>query len=145
MLRSVFGRIVLAGVASTALLGCAAYSPSATFQDGVELVPGPAHFVIRIEPPEASPRVAFSGYGDTVVLFAASHGDERYLLGTDLPSTLQARVDGHDCTGSIEMVTDMEYDGTLRIDRDTCSLTLDRSHPTGAVEHDLVDDGPVAS
>jgi hypothetical protein len=106
--------------------------------------PGPANFVIRVEPPDAVDRVAFAGYGDRVVLFAASRGDDRFLLGTDLPSTLRARVDGRDCAGSIEMVSDIEYDGTLTISASGCELHLDLAHRAGAVDHLLADDGPVA-
>jgi hypothetical protein len=112
---------------------------------GVEQIPGPASFLIRVEPPDAVDRVAFAGYGDTVVLFAASRGEERYLLGSDLPSTLRARVDGQDCLGTIEMASGVEYDGTLALDATGCSLRLDESHPLGAVDHGLSDDGPVAS
>jgi hypothetical protein len=111
----------------------------------VEHLPGPASFLIRVMPPDALDRVAFAGYGDRVVLFAASRGEDRYLHGTDLPSTLRARVDGRDCIGSIEMTSGVEYDGTLAIDPTGCSLRLDEAHPLGAVDHGLSDDGPVAS
>jgi len=127
-----------------ALAGCDAIADR-TFEPGVEHVPGPANFLIRIEPPDAADRVAFTGYGDSVVLFAASRGDERYLLGSDLPSTLRARVDGRECVGSIEMVSDIEYDGTLTISAAECELRLDLAHRVGTVDHALVDDGPVAS
>jgi hypothetical protein len=116
-----------------------------TFEPGVEHVPGPANFVIRILPPEVADRVSFTGYGDRVVLFSASRGTERFLLGTDLPSALRARVDGRDCSGSIEMVSDMEYDGTLTIQGVDCDLRLDQAHRVGVVDHRLQDNGPVAS
>lgn len=116
-----------------------------TFEPGVEHVPGPANFLIRIEPPDAADRVAFSGYGDNLVLFAASRGAEHYLLGNDLPSTLRARVEGRDCAGSIAMVSDVEYDGTLTVTASDCELRLDLAHPVGSIDHGLEDDGPVAS
>jgi hypothetical protein len=63
----------------------------------------------------------------------------------DLPSTLRAHVDGLDCTGSIEMVSDLEHDGTLTIKGDACELRLDLVHRTETVDHQLEDCGPVAS
>jgi hypothetical protein len=130
----------VAALALVAVSACASFEPEAR-----ELIPSPANFLIRIVPPTAVDRVSFAAYGDNVVLFAAHRGDDRYLLGTDLPSTLRARVDGRDCTGSIEMVSGAEYDGTLTIDGGSCALRLDATHPADAVDHRLEDDGPVAS
>lgn len=144
-MRACAGERWLIGVLTVALLAGCDQIVGRTFEPGVEHVPGPANFLIRIVPPEAVDRVAFAGYGDRVVLFAARRGDERYLLGSDLPSTLRARVDGRDCVGSIVMVTDIEYDGTLTISADGCELRLDLAHGVGALDHALVDDGPVAS
>ena len=126
------------------LAGCEAIVGQ-TFEPGVEHIPGPGNFLIRIEPPNAVDRVSFSAYGDNVVLFAASRGDERYLSGTDLPSTLRARVDGRDCAGSIVMVSDVEYDGTLTITDSGCELSLDLAHRPGTIDHGLEGEGPVAS
>ena len=130
-------------LAAFLLSGCGV-SVGRTFEPGVEHIPGPANFLIRVEPPDAIDRVAFTGYGGNVVLFAASRGEDRFLLGTDLPSNLRARVDGRDCAGSIAMVSDIEYDGTLTITAADCELHLDLAHRTGDVDHGLMDDGPVA-
>jgi hypothetical protein len=139
------GQKWLVGLVTVVVLaGCNAIV-GRTFEPGVEHIPGPANFLIRVEPPDAVDRVAFTGYGDRVVLFAASRGDERYLLGSDLPSILRARVDGRACVGSIEMVSDIEYDGTLTISDADCELRLDLAHRVGAIDHALVDEGPVAS
>lgn len=138
----VLAPLVLGLVATT---GCG--SIGRTFEPGDEQVPGPGYFLIRVVPAEAidTRQIEFSGYGDRTVLFLSHRGEERFLSGTDLPSTLRAHVDGHECSGAIEMFTDVEYDGTLTIDGVTCELRLDVSHPAGTVDHQLEDDGPVAS
>ena len=119
----------------------------ATFEPGVEHLPGPGSFVVKVVPGAAvdDRRIRFSAYGDHTALFVAHRGNDRYLIGTDLPSTLRAHVDGADCSGSIDLVSDMESDATLTIDGERCDLTLDLSHPAGAIEHLLEDDGPIAS
>jgi hypothetical protein len=138
--------IWLGGVlAMIVLSGCQAIVGQ-TFEPGVEHIPGPGNFLIRVEPPDAVDRVSFTAYeGGNVVLFSASRGDERYLSGTDLPATLRARVDGRDCAGSIVMVSDVEYDGTLTISGSDCELRLDLAHRPGMVDHMLESEGPVAS
>ncbi|HET8784741.1 MAG TPA: hypothetical protein VFM38_03840 [Candidatus Limnocylindrales bacterium] len=119
----------------------------ATFEPGVEHVPGPGSFVVKVVPGDAvdDRRIRFSAYGDHTVLFVAHRGDDRYLLGGDLPSTLRAHVDGADCSGSVDLVSDMESDATLTIDGQRCDLRLDLSHRAGTVDHMLEDDGPMAS
>ena len=113
----------------------------------MERVPGPGSFVVKVVPGEAidTQQVRFSAYGDRTVLFASHRGEDRFLTGVDLPSTLRAHVDGRDCEGSIDLVTDIEADATLTIDDDGCELRLDLRHPTGAVDHHLDDDEPIAS
>ena len=141
--------MLLVAVGAIGVTGCAGYSAGATFQDGVELQPGPAHVLIRIEPPHAATtRRIMLGSGEVggqIVLFASHRGTDRYLGGWDLSSTVTAWVDGTRCDGSLDLRSDLEYDGSLQIDGDECSLTLDRSHPLGAIDHALENDGPVAS
>jgi hypothetical protein len=139
------GRLRVGLAVTTFALSACRAGIGQTFEPGAEHVPGPANFLIRVEPPDAIGRVAFTEHGDKVVLFKASRGEERFLLGTDLPSTLRARVDGRECTGSIEMVSDIEYDGTLTINASDCELHLDLAHRAGAANHGLVDDGPIPS
>jgi hypothetical protein len=140
--------MLLAVVGAMIVAGCAGSAPSATFQEGVELVPGPGYLLIRIEPPEAAAtrqiRV-MGGVDHRVVLFASHQGEDRYLSGVALPSTVTVWVDGARCDGSVDVISDVEYDMSLGINGIECSLTLDRSHSPGAIDHVLEDDGPVAS
>ena len=78
-------------------------------------------------------------------MFLSHRGQDRFLSGLDLPSTLRAHVDGLECEGSIEMITDMEYDGTLTIEGARCDLWLDLAHRPETIDHQLEDDGPMAS
>ena len=122
--------------------------PGATFEEGVEHIPGPGNFVVRVEPSEAIDErsIVFTAYEDhPTVLFRARRAEHGFLSGLDLPSTLRASVDGIPCAGSMELVSDMEADGTLRVDADSCALALDLQHRTGAIEHHLEELGPVAS
>jgi hypothetical protein len=118
-----------------------------TFEPGVEHVPGPGIFLIRVVPADAidTRQIKFTAYGDETVLSQSRRGDERFLSGLDLPSTLRVLVDGRVCAGSIDMVSDMEYDGTLTIGDATCELRLDLAHRAGTIDHALEDDGPIAS
>jgi hypothetical protein len=140
--------MLLAVVGAMIVAGCAGSAPRATFQEGVELVPGPGYLLIRIEPPDAAAtrqiRV-MSGVDGRVVLFASHEGKDRYVSGMALPSTVTVWVDGNRCDGSLDVISEVEYDMTLKIDEIDCSLTFDRSHPPGAINHVLEDDGPVAS
>ena len=118
-----------------------------TFEPGVEHVPGPGYFLVRIVPADAidTRHITLAGNGDRTILFLSHRGDERFLSGVDLPSTLRAHVDGRECSGSIEIASDVEYDGTLTIDGDACALRLDLAHRPETVDHQLEDDGPMAS
>ena len=138
LVASMVGLVVLAGC-DTGI--------GATFEPGVEHIPGPGTFVVKVVPGRAldDRRIRLSAYGDHTVLFVAHRGDDRYLIGMDLPSTLRAHVDDSDCSGSIDLVSDIEYDTTLTIDGEGCELRLDASHRTGAIDHHLQDDGPMAS
>ena len=147
MLAGMRGRAPVAcAIALVAVTACGT-GIGQTFEPGVEHIPGPGFFLIRVVPAEAidDRRISFTGIGDTTVLFHSHRGQDRFLSGLDLPATLRATVDGLECSGSIEMVSDMEYDGTLTIEGDACELRLDLVHRTGTVDHQLEDGGPVAS
>lgn len=115
-----------------------------TFEDGVERLPGPASFVVRIDPPAAADmsRIEFTACDDAPAhVFPARRGVERYLTGTTLPSTLKARVDGPACDGSIGLQEDLEADATLTVTAEGCTLLLDLLHRPGSIDHHL-EDGP---
>ena len=137
---------LVAALSLMCLVGCGS-GVGATFEQGVEAIPGPGHLVIRIDPPEMIDErsIRLSGYGDRIVLFRASRGEDRFLVGLDLPSTVRAYVDGRECAGEIQMLSGIEYDGTLTIEHDACELRSDLAHPEGAIDHHFVDDSPVAS
>lgn len=141
--------MLLGGLAAIAAIGCGSALPGATFQEGVELIPGPGILLIRVEPPEAVGSREIEVRGDEedsrMVLFPSQRGADRFLSGVALPSTLTAWVDGLRCDGSIDVFTDVEYDATLRIDADSCFLTVTLTHRPGTVEHRLEEDGPVSS
>jgi hypothetical protein len=119
----------------------------ATFEPGVEQIPGPGNFLVKVIPRDTveNRRIRFSGYGDHTIVFVAHRGEDRYLSGVDLPSTLRAHVDGMDCSGSIDLLSDMEYDANLTIDRESCELRLVLTHRAGTIDHRLEDDGPMPS
>jgi hypothetical protein len=116
-----------------------------TFEPGKEYVPGPAILVVRVVPPEArdTRRIELSTADGSVKAFRSHAGEDRFLTGVTLPSTLNASVDGVRCDGSMPVSGDIEYDATLRIDASGCSLQLDRSHPPDAIDHALQDDDPL--
>lgn len=147
MLAGMRGRAPVAcAIALVAVTACGT-GIGQTFEPGVEHIPGPGFFLIRVVPADAidDRRISFTGNGDRTVLFHSHRGQDRFLSGLDLPATLRATVDGLECSGSIEMVSDLEYDGTLTIEGDACELRLDLVHRTGTVDHQLEDGGPVAS
>ena len=139
-------RLAASMVGLVVLAGCGT-GIGATFEPGVEHIPGPGTFLVKVVPGDAvdDRRIRLSAYGDHTILFLAHRGIDRYLSGVDLPSTLRAHVDGADCSGSIDLASDMEYDATLTIDGDRCDLKLDLSHRTGTIDHRLEDEGPMAS
>jgi hypothetical protein len=118
-----------------------------TSEPGVEHIPGPGFFVIRVVPGDAidARRIEFPAYGDRTVKFPGRNGADRYLTGISLPATLTAVVDGQQCVGSIAILSDVEYDGTLTIDGPGCELRLDLAHRAGTIDHHLEDDGPIRS
>lgn len=134
---------LLRGVAvAVIVVGCA--KAGGTFEDGVEHLPGPASFVVRIDPPAVAETslIEFTAYDDDPTpTFPARRGVERYITGTTLPSTLQARVDGAACQGSIDLLEDLEADATLTVTADGCALRLDLLHRAGSIDHRL-DDAP---
>lgn len=121
------GLIRFALVVAVLVLGGCSARPGPTFEPGVEQLPGPGYFLIRIVPAVAidTRRIALAGDGHKTVLFLSHRRDDRFLSGTNLPSTLRAQVDGRECVGSIEIATDIEFDGTLTIKSDGCELRLD--------------------
>ncbi len=125
---------------ATAIAGCG--DARRTFEEGVEHLPGPSSFVVRIEPTAAADRLAitFSAYdGDVVETHLAQRDERRYVIGTTLPSTLRAQVDGVDCDGEIDLPENTEADATLTIEATGCDLRLDLLHVYGTIEHGLED------
>lgn len=125
---------------AVAVVGCG--EAGRTFEDGVERLPGPASFVVRIDPPAAAETslIEFAAYDNAPTpTFPARRGLERYITGTALPSTLQARVDGAHCDGSIDLQEDLEADATLTVTLDGCTLRLDLLHRPGSIDHRLQD------
>jgi hypothetical protein len=124
-----------------AVAACAV--PGATFEQGVEHVPGPASYVVAVEPPAAVDAAIELLMGETVTrMFPARRGEARYLTGLSLPSTLTARVDGRPCDGAIVIGEDLEADATLSVMADGCDLRLDLLHRTGTIDHHLEDSAP---
>jgi hypothetical protein len=119
----------------------------ATTEPGRERLPGPASVVIRVMPPELRDLrriVVLRDDGRMILLPSHADGD-RFLSGTTLPAMVSAPVDGNGCAGGIDVRSDLEYDLTLQIDEASCSLVLERSHPSNAIDHRLVDDAPAPS
>lgn len=136
MLKSFLWVVIVAVIVA----GCA--EAGRTFEDGVEHLPGPASFVVRIDPPAAADTslIEFTAYDDeSTPTFPARRGVERFITGTTLPSTLQARVEGAACQGSIELLEDLEADVTLTVTADGCGLRLDLLHRPGSIDHQLQD------
>jgi hypothetical protein len=128
--------LLLVGVAACA-------QPGRTFEPGVEHLPGPASYVVAVEPAAAADRQIELLMDETVTrMFPAEHGAARYLTGTSLPSTLTARVDGRTCAGAIAIGEDLEADATLSVTLDGCDLRLDLLHRTGTIDHKLEDIAP---
>lgn len=113
-----------------------------TFEAGVEHLPGPASFVVRIDPAAAADTslIEFIAHDDDPMpTFPARRGVDRYLTGTTFPSTLRARVDGSGCEGTIELLENLEADATLTIDAIGCALRLDLLHRPESIDHRLED------
>jgi len=128
-----------------ALLGvvAACAMPSRTFEPGVEHLPGPASYVVAVEPPDSADANIELLMDETVTrMFPAERGEARYLTGTSLPSTLTALVDGRPCDGAIVIGEDLEADATLSVMADGCTLRLDLLHRTGTIDHKLEDSVP---
>lgn len=124
-----------------AVAACA--MPGLTFEPGVEHLPGPASYVVTVEPPAAVDAKIELLMDETVTrMFPAERGEARYLTGISLPSTLTARVDGRPCDGAIIIGEDLEADATLSVKVDGCDLRLDLLHHTGTIDHKLEDSAP---
>ncbi len=153
-------RLAVVAVTVAILLGaCSALPPELQPEEtAFEGHPGPAYYLLTIEPDEAI---------DTRDIVLTIGGDlqvrPRALLGvTDLatsggadihakdgkrlvhqivaPGTLVASVDGVRCDGVVDQLEDMESDATLSIDGDTCALRLDRRHRMEDIDHRLDDE-----
>jgi hypothetical protein len=131
----------LLALAVGAVAGCA--MPGQTFEPGVEHMPGPASFVVAIEPPFAVDRSIELLMDATVTrTFLAERGESRFLTGLSLPANLTARVGGQVCEGAIGIAEDMEADATLSVLADGCDLRLDLLHRMGTIDHSLDDSTP---
>ena len=152
-MRSLRG--TLAYLLVTTAVGCSPTLPDRTFEPGVEHLPGPAWYLVRIEPDEAveGRDIVILGDGEEVFRVAdllrstdraenhgnvlMTDGSRRFVDGISLPVVLSAAVDGVPCAGVLELVVDRETDATLSIDGDGCTLRRDRVHPPEVVDHGL--------
>jgi hypothetical protein len=124
-----------------AVAACA--MPGATFEPGVEQVPGPAFCVVAVEPPQAADaKIELLMDGTVTRMFPAERGEARYLTGLSLPSTLTARVEGRECDGAIVIGENLEADATLSVTVEGCDLRLDLLHRIGTIDHKLDDSAP---
>ncbi len=136
-IRSLLAALPLVGAAAACAM------PSRTFEPGVEHLPGPASYVVAIEPPQAADAKIELLMDETVTrMFPAERREERFLTGISLPSTLTARVDGRPCAGAIVIGEDLEADATLSVTADGCDLRLNLLHRTGTIDHKLDDSAP---
>jgi hypothetical protein len=136
-IRSLLVALPLVG----AVAACA--MPGRTFEPGVEHLPGPASYVVAVEPPDSADANIELLMDDTVTrMFPAERGEARYLTGISLPSTLTARVDGRPCDGAIVIGEDLEADATLSVMTEGCTLRLDLLHRAGTIDHSLEDGVP---
>ena len=136
-IRSVLITIPLVGAVATCAM------PGRTFEDGVEHLPGPASYVVAVEPPAATDAKIELLMDETVTrMFPAENGEARYLTGISLPSTLTARVDGRPCDGAIVIGENLEADATLSVRANGCDLRLDLLHRAGTIDHKLEDSVP---
>lgn len=137
------------------ITGCGPALADRTFEPGVEHLPGPAWYLIHIQPDDAvdGRDIALRRDGEDLVRVsdllhtrdrAANHGSvlmtdgsRRFVSGIALPMVLSVEVDGVPCVGVLELVVGRETDATLTIDADGCSLRRDRVHPPEVVDHGL--------
>jgi hypothetical protein len=149
--------LVLAAIVLVAL-GCELL-PSGGAAVPEERMPGPAWYLVTVEPEEAidTRDIVLTSNGDHHVRVEdvlAGEAPSGTLLVSDghrllsvitvpwPPSFLHAAVDGTRCDGQVELTEDHEVDVTLVVAQERCALVLDRRHRKEDGVHRVVETEP---
>jgi hypothetical protein len=120
-------RASLALVAVTVVLGACTPQVGATFEDGVEHLPGPGEIHLVTDPPIAGIELAFvviqSG-GDSSVTTTIAAGEPVVVDLTTLPGIFAMRMNGTACDGRFPVQEGRMTDIIVRITLDGCATTV---------------------
>ena len=129
------GALAVAGLAVLTLSACGELpgGPGATFQDGVEAIPGPGYYVGTSTPEIASAPMRIGSFGEDGVALqqreSIEAGQRITFSGIDLPGRRGVLVNDVRCEGWIPIETDRVTDVVLHLGADGCTVTVTGFRP----------------
>jgi hypothetical protein len=133
--RRAWTSIVVAGL----LVACEPPAP-ATFEHGVEHVPGPGFMHIEGDPItiDRSITVRFVGSdGEASAVSVSIPAGQRLVIDhVALPGDEGLMIDGTRCAGTFPIVTDVETDVRLQLSADGCRVESLGTHPPAGRDHE---------
>jgi hypothetical protein len=105
---------------------------TATFQPGVEALPGPGYFHLIAEPDRAESAIDIRSVGsdgvESRVVNSFQSGEVVEVDGTAFPGPRGLTVAGVECEGRFQVVQEMVTEVVLHMREDGCELTVVRIH-----------------
>ncbi len=125
----VFALLLLAAVAAA----CARLEVRATFEQGVELQPGPGRVHLVADPPTAEVESTFvlftPGDSDLTVVTTIAAGERVVVDLWTLPGVFSMRMNGTACDGRFPVQEERVTEVMARITVDGCATTVTGIHP----------------
>jgi hypothetical protein len=122
--------VALFAIAATA--GACAFGPAATFEQGVEHLPGPGYIHLVTQPATAETDLTvvliMSDGADSSVSTSVVAGDPVVVDRTTLPGAYGVRMNGTPCEGRIPVQGDRQTDVVVRLATDGCTIAVRAIH-----------------
>ena len=130
-------RSVALALLSFAVASCSLYaSPSPTFQEGTERLPGPGYFHVIGDPAVAEAAFVVRNFGEDGEESGVSDsfrvGQSVELDGARFTGQVGLTVDGTRCDGRFPVVPERVTEVVLHIDADGCRVTVVTVHDVEA-------------
>ena len=129
------GRVppLLAALLAGAVAGACTLEVGATFQQGVELQPGPGRIHLVVDPPIAEIELKFvlisPGDSDSSVITTIAAGEPVVVDLWTLPGVFAMRMNGNACDGRFPVEEERVTDVVARITLDGCATTVTGIRP----------------
>lgn len=126
-------------VATAAIAGACAFGPAATFEQGVERLPGPGYIHLVTQPATVETDLTFvlivTDGTDSSVSTTVAAGDPVVVDLTTLPGPYGMRVNGTACEGRFPVQGDRETDVVVRLATDGCTIAVGAIHDPEEMRH----------